>query len=73
MNLLSMPLKILYMPQLTLSWRRQLSYRNQSDLRSKLMDWFLYDNGLRHEIVNKDLTSVTLKQLKERLPVLIGK
>ena len=51
--------------------RRQLSYRNQSDLRSKSMDWFLYDNGLRH--VNKDLTSVTLKQLKERLPVLIGK
>ena len=37
------------------------------------MEWFLYDNGLRHEGVNKDLTSVTLKQLKERLPVLIGK
>ena len=32
---------------LTLSWRRPLSYRNQSiDLLSK---WFLYDNGLRHE------------------------
>ena len=30
---------------LTLSWRRPLSYRNQS------MDWFLYDNGLRHERV----------------------
>ena len=27
---------------LTLSWRRPLSYRNQSD-------WFLYDNGPRHE------------------------
>ena len=27
---------------LTLSWRRPSSYRNQS------MDWFLYDNGLRH-------------------------
>ena len=28
---------------LTLSWRRPLSYRNQSiDLRSKSMDWFLY-------------------------------
>ena len=38
---------------LTLSWRRLLSYRNQStDLRSKLMDWFPYDNGLRHERVN---------------------
>ena len=31
---------------LTLSWRRPLSYRNKS------MDWFLYDNGLRHERVN---------------------
>ena len=31
---------------LTLSWRRPLSYRNQS------MDWFLYDNGFRHERVN---------------------
>ena len=39
---------------LTLSWRRPLSYRNQSiDLQSKSMDWFLYDNGLRHERVNK--------------------
>ena len=39
---------------LTSSWRRLLSYRNQSiDLPSKSMDWFLYDNGLRHEKVNK--------------------
>ena len=38
--------------QLTLLWRRPLSYRNQSiDLQSKSMDWFLYDNGLRHERV----------------------
>ena len=38
---------------LTLSWRRPLSYRNQSiDLLCKAMDWFLYDNGLRHERVN---------------------
>ena len=38
---------------LTLSWRRPLSYRNQSiDLQSKSMDWFQYDNGLRHERVN---------------------
>ena len=37
---------------LTLSWRRPLSYRNQSiDLQSKSMDWFLYGNGLRHERV----------------------
>ena len=38
--------------QLTLSWRRPLSYRKQSiDLRSKSMNWFLYDNSLRHERV----------------------
>ena len=39
---------------LTLSWRRLISYRNQSiDLLLKSMDWFLYDIGLRHERVNK--------------------
>ena len=38
---------------LTLSWQRPLSYRNQSiDLRSKSMDWFLYNNSLRHERIN---------------------
>ena len=38
--------------ELTLSWRRSLSYRNQSiDL---LRNKFLYDNGLRHERVNID-------------------
>ena len=38
---------------LILSWQRPLSYRNQStDFQSKSMDWFLYDNGLRHERVN---------------------
>ena len=37
---------------LTLSWRRQISYRKQSiDLLRKSMDWFLYDIGLRHERV----------------------
>ena len=37
---------------LTLSWRRPLSYRNQStDLLCESMDWFLYDNGPRHERV----------------------
>ena len=36
----------------TLSWRRSLSYRNQSiDLHRKSMDWFLYDRELRHERV----------------------
>ena len=39
---------------LTLSWRRPLSYRNQSiDLPNKSMDWFIYDNGLRHERVKE--------------------
>ena len=37
---------------LTLSWRRSLSYRNQSiHLLCKSMDWFLYDRDLCHEIV----------------------
>ena len=41
--------------RLTLSWRRPLSYRNESiDLQSKPMDWFLYDIGLYHERV-KDM------------------
>ena len=41
---------------LTLSWRRPLSYKNQStDLLHKSMDWFLYDNGLRHERVKRSL------------------
>ena len=35
--------------KLSISRRRPLAYRNQSiDLQSKSMDWFLYDNGLRH-------------------------
>ena len=35
-----------------LSWWRTLSYRNQSiDLRSKSMDWFVYDDSLPHERV----------------------
>ena len=40
---------------LTLSWRRPLSYRNQStDFLCKSLDWFLYDNGLRHERVKNE-------------------
>ena len=39
--------------RLTLSWRRSLSYRNQSiDLQSKSVNWFLYLRGLHHERVN---------------------
>ena len=45
---------------LTLSCRRPLSYRNQSiDLQSKSMDWFLYDNGLRHERVESHDVVIT--------------
>ena len=37
---------------LTHSWRRPISYRNQStDLLRNSMDWFLYDIGLRHEMI----------------------
>ena len=44
---------------LTLSWRRLLWYRNQStDLLGKSMDWFLYDDGLRHERVQLNLNVV---------------
>ena len=39
-------------PGFTLSWRRTLSYRNQStDFHNKSMDWFLYDGDLHHERV----------------------
>ena len=41
---------------LTLSRQRPLPYRNQSiDLLNKSIDWFLYDNGLRHERVNSGI------------------
>ena len=57
---------------LTLSYRRPLSYRNQStDLRSKSIDWFLYDIGLRHERVksNKGLKiSLASKMFFATLP-----
>ena len=40
---------------LTLSWRRPLSYRNQSiDMLCKSVDWSLYGNGLRHERVKSN-------------------
>ena len=42
--------------RLNLSWRRPLSYRNQSiDLLRKSLDWFLCDHGLRHERVKKKI------------------
>ena len=39
-----------------------LSYRNQStDLLYKSMDWFLYDNDLRHKRVKQLLAPKILK------------
>ena len=50
---------------LTLSWRRPLSYKNQSiDLQSKAMDWFLYDNGLHHERVNNLINNITFHKIR---------
>ena len=52
----------LWITLLTLLWRRSLSYRNQSiDLQSKSMDWFLYDNGLRHKRVKEKMCSYYLR------------
>ena len=53
LHLLILNFNIVLLLITTLSWRRPLSYRKQSiDLLHKSMDWFLYDNGLRHERVN---------------------
>ena len=54
---------IMSIPELTLSWRRPLSYRNQSiDLFSKSMDWFLYVNGLCLERVKFETTRLSKLQ-----------
>ena len=60
---------------LTLSWRRPLSYRNQSiDLQSKSVYWFLYDNGLRHERVKElNWASVYWGGTKEERLIKLGK
>ena len=40
-----------------------LSYRNQSfDLKSKPMDWSLFDSNLRHEWVNEPIYCPTDKK-----------
>ena len=56
---------------LALSWRRPLSHRNQSiNLQSKSVDWFLYDNGFRHERVNWLSTLMyLLKMILTRIPL----
>ena len=57
---------------LTLSRRRPLLYRNQSiDLRSKSMDWFVYDNGLRLERVK--IERILANLLSTISPVIITK
>ena len=44
---------LLWVWDLTLSWRKSLSYRNQYiDLQGKSMDWVLYNRDLHHEKVN---------------------
>ena len=54
---------------LTLSWRRPLSYRNQSiDLLRKSMDWFLYGNDLRHERVKNVNEAVKFSKCFKRTP-----
>ena len=59
---------------LTLSWRRPLSYRNQSiDLLRKSMDWVLYDNGLRHERVKSIFPSILPMILEDRKKALVCK
>ena len=47
---------------LTLSWRRSLSYRNQSiDLQTRLVDLFLYIRDPCHERVESFLSTVFVK------------
>ena len=52
---------------LTFSWRRSLSYRNQSiDLHSKSIDWFLYDGDLCHERV-KRFAMMKFQEMKRQM------
>ena len=48
---------------LTLSWQRPLSYRNQS-----IDYWFLYDNGLRHERVKNLILAYKIRIFRSRFP-----
>ena len=51
-NMVEFSNKNMHFIQLTLSWQRSLSYRNQStDLLCKPMDWFRNDMDLRHKRV----------------------
>ena len=56
---------------LTFSWRRPLSYRYQFiDLLRKSMDWFLYDNGLRHERVKNSILLIISELILVRFLVI---
>ena len=44
-------------PPLTTSQRKSLSYKNQS---IDLLDWFLYDRDLRHELIFLRITDLLL-------------
>ena len=47
---------------LTIPWRGPLSYTNQYiDLLQKSMNWFLYDDGLRHESVRSKKNALLFK------------
>ena len=62
---LFLKLSIAFCVSLTFSWRRPLSYRHQSiDLRTKSMDWFLYDNDLPHERVKHIMYFTTFSNIK---------
>ena len=57
---------------LTLSWRKPLSYRNQTiDLRNKSLDWFLYDNSLRHKRVDRVIIFLRLIILRYPMMALL--
>ena len=51
-----------------------LKYRNlYIDLLCKSMDWFLYDNGLRLERVNKEASSLlSFYSIKYKLNLFVG-
>ena len=58
---------------LTISWRRSLSYRNQSiDLLYKSIDWSLYDRDLRHKRVNRIETHSVTNVLIKLLSILLN-
>ena len=59
----TLSIKIILSNSLALSWRRPYSCRNQStDSLRNSMDWFLYDDSLRHERV-KSLNQVVISHL----------